>query len=235
MRENLAVIAIDKNPESGFNNFRNHARNMVELFASSRWETTEIYKRIEFEGLDVFDSALSAGKGVILISVHVGNWEVAALYLASRGFDLSVVAGIQMNRLFTGSVKAAKEKWGIGVINPENSYRGLFKALEANGIVALMLDGDVFKSGARIKMFGKETVLPTGVYELSKRTGAPVIGGYCRRISDGRFHVHAEEIIGGGEVRTIPEDIALSRIYGRIEDFIGLNRDQWCIFRRFWS
>jgi lauroyl/myristoyl acyltransferase len=234
VRENLSVVDVNSTNGVIFNVFRNHTRNIVEMFTSSRWETPEIQKRIDFVGREVLDSALSERRGVILATVHVGNWELAALYLSSLGYKLHVVAGIQMNRFLTEAVKETKERMGIDVINPQHSYRKLFKALQSNSIVALLLDGDVFSGGVEINIFGARTVVPKGAVQLSRKTGAPIIGGYCKRIGGGRFRIYIESIVGAREAASLTEDESLRRIYSKLEDFIRNNSEQWCIFRKLW-
>lgn len=235
IRENLSCIGIDPSKNSVLGILRNHARNIVEMFASSRWETREIQNRFTFEGKDVLDDALTEGKGVIVVTAHVGNWELAALYLSSLGYDLHVVAGIQMNRFLSEAVKEAKERRGIRVIRPEHSYRRLFNALASNGIVVLLVDGDIYIGGAEVEFFGTVTTMPRGAVQLGRRTGAPIIGGYCRRLPGGRYHIHLERLLNRTESASLTEAAALKQLYRPVERFIKKNSDQWCMFRRLWG
>ncbi|MCK4236171.1 MAG: lysophospholipid acyltransferase family protein, partial [Candidatus Krumholzibacteria bacterium] len=232
---NLSGIGVEATSGSVLKIFRNHTRNIIEMFASSRWKPLDIQKRIDLEGREVLDHALKKGRGVILVTVHVGNWELAALFLSSCGYDLHVVTGVQMNRFLADAVKKVKETRGIRVIRPEHSYRRLFEALRSNGIVALLIDGDIFMGGAEVSLFGKDTIMPKGAVRLSKKTGAPIIGVFCRRLETGNFLINIEHIQEGRETASLPESESMKKLCGIMEDFIRKNSDQWCIFRRFWE
>jgi KDO2-lipid IV(A) lauroyltransferase len=215
--------------------FRLQTKNIIELFASSRWKDAEIVSWFEFEGRDALDRTLAEGKGAVLVTGHIGSWELGARYFQALGYSLHVVAGVQMNKLLTGAVKEAKEKRGIHVINPENSYRKLLKALASNSTVALLVDGNIYTGGREMLIFGAKARVPDGPVRLAKASGAPIIGVYCRRLGNRRFKMHLEEIVSAREIETIPEGEALVRVYGAVGRFIEQNVDQWCLFRRLWE
>ncbi len=235
VRGNLSIVS--STPSSGdiYGIFRNRSMNIMEMFASSRWDGNEINGRIEFPQRHVLDDALAAGKGAIFATAHIGNWELPALLLSSLGYRLGVVAGEQMNSLLTDSVKQTKEKKGLEVIGPEQPYRKLCRILQEEGIVALLLDGDVFEGGTPIEFFGREVNLPRGAARLAMITGAPVLGAYCRRVTDDRSMISMETVLAPGEAARVGESAAQQRIFDAIESYIRDNADQWCIFRRFWE
>jgi lauroyl/myristoyl acyltransferase len=233
--ENIAAAGLPATRKRVFGIFKLHATNVIEMFASSAWENDIILGWCELEGRDELERALAGGKGVILVSVHTGSWEIGARCLQALGYRLHVVAGVQMNRLFTGAVREAKEKRGIEVINPDDSYRKLLKALSANGVVILLVDGNIYTGGAELPFFGRTTRLPDGPAKLSRTSGAPILGGFCRRMGNKKHALHVEHIMSARDFESLPERDALARIYGTVERFIGQNADQWCMFRRLWG
>jgi lauroyl/myristoyl acyltransferase len=233
--ENIAAAGLPATPGRVFGIFKLHATNVIEVFASSAWANETILEWCELDGRAEMDRALARGKGVILVSVHTGSWELAARCLQALDYRLHVVAGVQMNRLLTGAVREAKEKRGIEVINPDDTYRKLLKALATNGVVILLVDGNIFTGGVEVPFFGRATRLPDGPVRLSRTSGAPVLGGYCRRVGNKALAMHVEHIMDAGEIEPHSERVALARIYGAVERFIGQNADQWCMFRRFWG
>lgn len=235
VRENLSRIGAPAGAGEVLNIFINHCKNMIELFASSRWTDAEIRKLFETVEIDELEKAISEGRGAIIAAVHVGNWEMAALYLNSLGYHISVVTGIQLNALLSKAVKEAKEKRGIRVLVPEGSYRNLFRSLVQNGTIALLVDGNVYSGGTEVKFFQEKLPLPRGPVRLSRRTGAPILGCYCRRLTGNRFSIHIDRLLDAEEARTLPESKSLAKLYGRVEEYVRENSDQWCIFRRFWS
>jgi KDO2-lipid IV(A) lauroyltransferase len=140
-----------------------------------------------------------------------------------------------MNSVLTDPVKRAKEEKGIVVIGPGNPYRRLYRILQDGGIIALLLDGDIFEGGVPVEFFGRRVSLPRGAARLAMSTGAPVLGAFCRRVSDDRSIISMETLLAPGEAARTGESGALRRIYSAIEGYIRDNTDQWCIFRKFWE
>ena len=232
---NIAAAGLPATAGRVFGIFKLHATNLIEMFASSSWENNTILAWCALEGRDELERALAGGKGIVLVSVHTGSWELGARCLRALGYDLHVVAGVQMNRVLTGAVREAKERRGIEVISPDDSYRRLLKALAANGIVILLVDGNIYTGGVELPFFGRMTRLPDGPARLSQSSGAPVLGGFCRRMGSKKHTVHVEHIMNAGEIESLSERDALAKIYGTVERFIGRNADQWCMFRRLWG
>ena len=235
VRRNLSAIGASAGRGSVLGLFRHHAANMVELFASSRWDSERIASCIECPDMSILDEELGKKRGIIIATVHTGNWELAALFLSSLGYRMNVVAGVQMNRFLNEAVKAAKERLGIAVFNPEHSYRRLVESLSSNGIVALLLDGDIYTSGIEVEMFDRPLIVPRGAVALCRRSGAPVLGGFCRRTGRGRYLISIEKIIDAEECRRLSEPEVQRRLYSRVGEYIERNSDQWCIFRDFWG
>ena len=233
LRANLSLVGVPDSSRTVLGIFRNHSMNIIEMFASSRWSDGEIMDRIEFPRRDLLDEALAAGNGAVLATAHIGNWELPALLLSSLGYRLSVVAGEQMNSFLSDPVRRAKEERGIEVIGPRNPYRRLYRALKAGGLVALLLDGDIFEGGIEAEFFGRKINLPRGAARLAISTGAPVLGAYCRRNGDGSSRISMETILRPGEAAGIGEAASQERIFRALEGYIRDNADQWCIFRRF--
>jgi KDO2-lipid IV(A) lauroyltransferase len=233
--ENISATGRRSTRSLVFGVFRLHTMNIIEMFAASRWRDEKLREWFEFEGREELNRAMAEGHGVILVTGHIGSWELAAIYMQSLGYNLHVVAGVQMNRFLTAAVREAKEKRGIEVINPDNSSRKILKVFQSNGILALLVDGNVYTGGVDVPLFGRRTHLPDGPVRLAKASGAPVVGGYCRRIGNKRFRIRVECILSARDIEALSDREALSKVYTAVERFIGANADQWCIFRRMWG
>jgi KDO2-lipid IV(A) lauroyltransferase len=234
VRQNLEGIGIKPSRASIYGIFRAHTANIIEMVAASRWGPGRLEGRFEFEGKEALDAAIAEGKGVILITQHTGSWETGAVFLNEMGYRLHVVAGVQLSPLLTHAAKKAKEKIGIEVINPEDSSRKLIRALSSGGILALLVDGNVYTGGTEVVFFGRPMRLPEGPARLARASGAPILAGYCRRLAAGRYRIHLERIVSVDEIGSLSESEALARIYGAVERFIRENADQWIMFRPFW-
>ncbi len=131
------------------------------------------------------------------------------------------------------AVRDAKSELAVHTIRPEDGYRKLWRALSRNDLLALMVDGDIFGQGVVLPFFERKVRWPAGPGVLSKRTGAPVVSGYCQRIAGGRFRVVLEPML---DPETFDSADALNvAIAATTQRQILENIAQWCIFRSFWG
>jgi len=211
---------------------RSYTRMLYEFFRLPGLPAGELADGIEVEGLEHVRAALAKGRGVIVTSSHIGNWELGAVVLARRGHPVNAVAGVQFGRWLSGDVREAKAQLAVATISPEDGFRKLWRALARNEILALIVDGDVYSQGAECEFFGRSTLWPSGAGSLAMRTGAAVVAGYCERLARGRFRVHLEPAL---EPADFPDAHALNAAIARItETHIRRHIDQWCIFRPLW-
>jgi KDO2-lipid IV(A) lauroyltransferase len=217
------------------------ARNMMysyncmlfEFFRLPHLTRGELLRSVEVVGRDNLERAVARGRGVILCSTHLGNWELAAVLLAHWGYSLHAVAGVQLSRWFTPAVRETKAELAIHTVAPEDGYRKLLRALEHNDLIALMVDGDIYSHGAPVEFFGRETRFPAGPGVLAQRTGAQIICGYCERLAPGRFRIVMEPALDPADY---PTTAALNAGVAAIaERHIRGHLDQWCIFRPLWE
>jgi len=217
------------------------ARNMMysyncmlfEFFRLPHLTRDELLRSVEVVGRENLERAVAGGRGVILCSTHLGNWELAAVLLAHWGYTLHAVAGVQLSRWFTPAVRESKAELAIHTVAPEDGYRKLLRALEHNDLVALMVDGDIYSHGATVEFFGREMRFPAGPGVLAQRTGAQIICGYCERLAPGRFRIVMEPAL---DPAAFPTTAALNAGVAAIaERHILGHLDQWCIFRPLWD
>lgn len=208
-------------------------RMLFEFFRLPHMGRNELLGAVEVEGREHLERAVARGRGVILTCCHIGNWELAAVVLAHWGYTLHAVAGVQLNRWLTPAVRETKTELAIHTVSPEDGFRRLWRALEHNDLVALMVDGDVYSHGVSVDFFGRETRFPSGPGVLAQRTGALILCGYCERVGTGRWRIHMEPAL---DPAAFPTTAALNAaVAATTERHIRAHVDQWCIFRPLWS
>ena len=206
---------------------------LFEFFRLPHLTRRELLDSVVVEGREHLEQAVARGRGVILASTHIGNWELAAVVLAHWGYRLYAVAGVQLSRWLTPAVRETKTELAIHTVAPEDGYRRLLRALEHNDLVALMVDGDVYNHGQPVEFFGRETTFPAGPGVLAQRTGALIICGYCERIASGRFRIVMEPAIDPARFDSVQAINAA--VAHTVERHIREHVDQWCIFRPMWE
>jgi len=208
-------------------------RMLFEFFRLPHMEREELLRSLEVIGRNHLEDAVARGRGVIVTSTHLGNWELAAVVLAHYGYTLHAVAGEQLNRWLSPAVRETKAELAIHTVSHEDGFRKLLRALERNELVALMVDGDLFQHGTTVEFFGRDTRWPAGPGVLAQRTGALVICGMCERTGPGRFRIVMEKALDPAAFATV-QDLNAA-IAATSERHIRDHVEQWCIFRPMWD
>ncbi len=211
--------------------FQTQALNVLELLGAARRSGADLVGRVTLRGEEHIRSALSGGKGVILATFHSGNWELAGLTLALRGYPVTTIAGEQLRRGWSDEVKALKERHGIRMISPGSALRLLYEDLRSNRAVVLHVDGDLFSGGHDVSFLGNRVKAPRGPAHLSRTLGCPVAFAYCRRTRRNLLEVFIEP--PAAPPQSLEEEHALTQsLVHRVEKCILEDPGQWCIFRR---
>lgn len=149
----------------------------------------EVMSSVEVEGFEFLLDALEAGKGCILLTAHLGNWERVSQYVGLRGYKLSVVARDANDEGLNQMVMNLRKSANLDVLSRGNAARGIMERVKGNGIVAILADQNAGE--AFVPFFGHPcgTVLGPGV--LSLRTKCALIPSFCVRTGPGKYRAIA--------------------------------------------
>ena len=186
--------------------FQNQARNTLELLKAASRATRTFSSRVAIDGEANIDCALREGKGLILTTYHAGNWELAGLVLALRGYPLTTIAGEQLRPGWSEQVKRLKERFGMRMIRTGGEIRKLYGDIRSNRAIVLHIDGDVFTGGYDVSFLGRTVTVPRGPAHLSRVLSCPLSLAYCRRTPGSRLVVTIEPAVtppadAAGELR----------------------------------
>jgi len=130
-------------------------------------------------GGDHVAAALAAGRGVVLALPHSGNWDLAGVWLTNTYGRFATVAERLKPESLYKRFLAYRESLGFEVLPLTGGSRPPFEILterlRGNGLVCLMSDRDLTKSGVRVNLFGEPTMLPAGPAKLAMATGAALL------------------------------------------------------------
>lgn len=158
---------------------RSYARYWMEAFRlPSIADDPRLQARLKsgFVGLDQLDAAIGSGRGVIITLPHTGNWDMAGAFLVGHHGQFTTVAErVQPDALFNAFVQF-RESLGFEVIaltgGDTPPFERLKKVLESGGVVCLLGERDLRKSGVQTRFFGERTSMPAGPALLALETGA---------------------------------------------------------------
>src|SRR6185503_1980769 len=147
------------------------------------------------EGWEIIEDVLGKGKGAVLVTGHIGNWELAGAYVAARGVPLDAIARGMANPLFDAYVNRAREKTGMTIIHDSDAVKRTPRSLRAGRAVAFVADQGVLGlASTYVPFFGRPAKTPRGAAVFALRFEVPVIFVVALRNPNGRYRVVVERI-----------------------------------------
>ncbi len=221
--------------------FRNFGKYLLEFFTmSKRLQPKFIKSNVHIKNAEYLTEVFEKGKGAIIVSAHVGNWELGGAVLSMLGFPLSVVALAHKDAKVNALFNAQREAFGTMVIQTDVAVRRVVEDLHKNRFVAILGDRDFGNRGIVMDFLGHQTMIPKGAAHFSMKTGAPIVPLFFLRTSEDHFEMNIYPPIYPPFLKDgkIEKQAAVEYIqeYLRVtEDEIRKNPSQWLLFREFWQ
>lgn len=156
-------------------------REAVALFRMAGWSDDDVRARTRAEGVDYIQRAVEEGDGVVMLTGHLGNWEVAGAGVAARGIPLDVVGKGMSNRRFEEDLFEARAGLGMNVIEMDDAPREVLRSLRRGRATAIVADQNMHRHGIFLPFFDRLAATARGPAVFALRAGAPVIFGYALR------------------------------------------------------
>jgi lauroyl/myristoyl acyltransferase len=242
IRENMKVMFGDTLTEKEidrhvFGLFRNFAKYLADFFKFPKLTRDEVYRTVEVVGTENIDKCLAAGKGAILLSMHLGNWEMGGQVIGALGYPLHAIALEHGDKRINDLFLRQRGMNDMKVIPLGIQVKQCFNVLKRNELLAIVGDKDYTSNGEYIEFFGKKAFIPKGPAFFSLKTGAPILLTVVVRKSDDTFRVSIDKPISFEPTGDRDKDItALMREYLKVmESYIRETPEQWYAFRRVWD
>ena len=227
--------------EKARDSFRNYAKTLVDFLRFPHMSYKEIDRAIIGRGgMEHLNEARSRGKGLIVVTAHMGNWDLAGALLGHMGLPLHAIADRFEPQRMDDLINGAREKHGLNILSLEaGSLKQIFTALKRNEIVLLLFDRPQPGEGVPVEFFGETAYLPPGPAAIAIKTGAALMVGYALRDpGDKTFSGRFEECIEYKHLLTGDKEADIQRvtqeIVHRFEAIIREHPDQWYMFREMW-
>ena len=186
------------------------------------------------EGEHHLDAALAAGRGVVLLTAHLGNWEFAGRLLSSRGRRTAhVVLSAEQDQALERYLRLDSPQLRFVTRRHATSTLGLLAALRRAELVAMQADRPTGGRGdAIVPFFGEPAAFPIGPFVLARAAGAAVVTAFCAMAPGGRYRL---EIDPPNWVKPGEETSALATTVAALERVIRAYPTQWFNFFDAWS
>ncbi len=215
--------------------FQYFGKYLVDFFRYARLTEKDVKHIVSIEHREYMDQCMKPGKGAILVTAHIGNWELGGAVVAALGYKVNALVLPQrldrLNRMF----QRQRRRRGMNVIQVGGGRSALVvvRLLRRGEVVALLGDRDFTEKQEPIPFFGKPARIPRGPAWLCVKTGAPILAGFLIRQVDDTFLMKLYPPIFPQPGDTV-ESIR-ARVCGILESVIGEYPHQWYIFDDFWS
>lgn len=220
--------------------FVNVAKYYVDLVRMPRMDIQDFYdRRFRYEGFDEYVlPAVAEGKGVIILSLHLGNPELGVQGMLPRGVSVfALTEPLEPPRLhrLVDSLRASKghEFAPVGYGGVKQAVR----TLRRGGVVCLMGDRDIKGPKARLPFFGEETLVPTGPIDMALRSGATLIPSYALRTGSEGIEAILDAPMELERTGDMDRDVLTNtrRFLAWAEPKIRNHPDQWVVLESIWD
>jgi len=208
---------------------------LVDFFRSSKIDSEFISKYVTVEGQDNLEKAFTDKKGAVLLSAHIGNYELGASIISLLKYPMYVLALSHKNKRVNNLFDYQRDIFGIKVIPTGQSVRRCLSVLRDGNFIAFL--GDRAFGSAKtteVNMFGRKAQLPDGPYFFALKTGSQVLPCFLIRENKYFYKFIFEKPI---EYRDSAKDNIKEMIekYAKmLESYILKYPEQWYMFEKCW-
>jgi KDO2-lipid IV(A) lauroyltransferase len=182
--------------------------------------------------------AVAQGRGVVILTAHMGNWEWLGASLALEGFPLAAVIKRQPNDQHTRILNEYRELVGIEIFaRGTTELVSAARALKKGKMLGFLADQDAGTSGLFIEFLGKMSSTPTGPAVFAKKFKAPVVPAFIVRKPEGGHKVILLEPFYYEDTGNEAEDTynMTAKMSKIIEEMIRQYPDEWLWFQKRWN
>jgi KDO2-lipid IV(A) lauroyltransferase len=217
--------------------FVNSGKNLVDIVRFKKHYASEIKPLVTVQGLEHFDAAYRAGKGLIGITGHLGNFELLAAHIAALGYKAGVIGREMSDPRMDDWLTENRRAVGLVNFSTTESPRRILGWLKEGNVLGVLIDTDSIRvRGIAVPFFGRPANTPVGPVLLGLRTGAAFVPICCVRQPRNRYLIEIKpaiqynlELSGDDLIREVTCKCA-----NALEDFVGAYPDQWIWLHNRW-
>jgi KDO2-lipid IV(A) lauroyltransferase len=213
--------------------FRSIARLLVAVAKFPALNKSNISDWISYEGLQNYIAAKAEGRGVLIATAHLGNWELSAFAHAIMTEPMNVMVRPLDNPFIDRLVEERRTFSGNRLIFKKDAARAVLKALRSNEAIGILIDQNTTPSeGVFIEFFGKQACAGTAFIKFAYHSGAPVIPGFALWDEQKQRYVlrFYPRIQLTGDLQTDTQ-----QLHATFEAIIRQHPDQWMWIHRRWK
>jgi KDO2-lipid IV(A) lauroyltransferase len=194
---------------------------------------------IRYEGLDNYLKARERGKGVLVLTGHLGAWELSSFYHSLMGMPMGMVIRRLDNPLVDAFVNRIRCLHGNRVIHKDDFARGLIASMRSGETVGILMDTNMTPpQGVFVPFFGVQACTASGMARIAEKTGAAVVPGFLLwEKNEGKYVLHFGEELPVVHTGDAEQDALTNTatFTAAIEAYVRQYPDQWLWMHRRWK
>ena len=219
-------------------NFRNHSKAYVDLMQLPRTSAETMRPWLKVQGLEYLEQARAIGKGVLVVSCHMGSYEVVSAIWSATLTPVSLFAEELEPRALFEWYRDTRARLGISVLTLDHGgLRKVLQALRDEEMVITAIDRDITGTGHRMPFFGRPAPIPLGPAAIALRLGTPLFPVCVYRLPDDTYQAEGSPLVFAKDTGDPKADQvrATEELLRHIEAFIRRHPDQWHVPHRIWE
>lgn len=193
---------------------------------------------IDEEGREHVERARAAGRGIIFVTGHFGNWEMSGVVWGWLGEPVGVIARPLDNLALDARLNAFRTRSGNSIISKRRALPDILRLLRQGKGVAMLVDQNVQEAdGIFVDFFGRPAATTTAAAALAVKTGCALLPCYCEAKRDGRYRLVYHAPFEWSPSDSRQDDIAriTQGLTTIIEGWVRDRPDQWLWIHRRWK
>ena len=219
--------------------YRNLGLLMAEFCKMPDYTAATASRFIRYEGLENYLSARERGKGVLVLTGHLGAWELSSFFHSLMGMPMGMVIRRLDNPLVDAFVNRIRCLRGNRVIHKDDFARGLIASMRAGDTVGILMDTNMTPpQGVFVPFFGVPACTASGMARIAAKTGAAVVPGFLLwEESEKRYVLHFGEELEVVHTGDAEQDalINTATFTAAIEGYVRRYPEQWLWVHRRWK
>jgi KDO2-lipid IV(A) lauroyltransferase len=219
--------------------YRNLGWLLAEFCQMPRYTLDSASQFIRYEGLEHYLEARNRGKGVLVLTGHLGAWELSSFYHSLAGYPMGMVIRRLDNPLVDRMVNRIRCLHGNRVFHKDDFARGLLAAMRSGDTVGILMDTNMTPpQGLFVPFFGVPACTASGLARVALKTGASVLPGFLIwEESEQKYVLRFYTQLALSSTGDAEADVAenTGRFTSALEDTIRQYPSQWLWMHRRWK
>ena len=219
--------------------YRNLGWQLAEFCQMQKYTPESSAAFVRYEGLEHYVAARARGRGVLIVTGHLGAWELSSFWHSLMGYPMAMVIRRLDNARVDGLVNGIRCLHGNRVLHKDDFARGLISSMRKGETVGILMDTNMTPpQGVFVPYFGRQACTASGLARVARKTGAAVLPGFLLwEEAERKYMLHFGPEIEVKADGADEEDAVTNtaRFTAVIEAWVRRYPDQWLWVHRRWK